>query len=195
MDKFDAIDAHVSIPVKFSQIKRSLESYVLVCVSGLGNAHRWMAEARRSIKTAQRYEFELDEKFERHPELCPNVIRWFSLRHNQFFKNQRWALNATDAAISPLSTIWDEILLDCWTPPPLPTTYKQVATCTDDMSAMSNLTGATGFTSETRSTGSTSNMTQSSGNGKRVAGNDRSSGTAVINTKIDSKVNELAGVG
>ena len=58
VDKFDPIDAHMSLHIKFSQVNRSLESYVLVCSSGLGVAHHWTITARRSMQADKRYEFE-----------------------------------------------------------------------------------------------------------------------------------------
>eukprot|EP00978_Attheya_sp_CCMP212_P034418 scaffold143976_cov43-Attheya_sp.AAC.3 len=190
VEKFDAIDTHVSLPVKFFQVKRSLEAYVLVCVSGLGHGHCCTNMARLSVQAAQRYEFELEEKFERRPEMCANVIRWFSLRHNQFFKSQCLALNAIDAVVPSLSTIWDEILLDCWMPPPLPTTYRQVITG-DATTESSNLTGTFA------PTGSAMDAAGSKGTnaGPGTQPGTRSTGTASINTKIDSTVKELAGVG
>ena len=90
VDKFYEIDAHVSLPIKLSQVKRSLESHVIVCSSGLWVAHWWNIISHSSIQASQRYEFESDEKFEILLEWCANVICWFSLRHISFPRPIHW---------------------------------------------------------------------------------------------------------
>jgi hypothetical protein len=195
VDQFEAIDAHVSVPTKFSQVKRSLESYVLTCSSGLGVAHRWTQEARSSVHSAQRHEFELEEKVEQRPELCGSIIRWFSLRHNQFFRTQRLVLNVHEAVVPSLVSIWNEILLDCWIPPPLPNAYHKAVTITkqDDATAISNITESTAGTSHYGQT--VGSYGQTVGSSDPAKDKSRSSGSASLNNKIDAKVKELAGVG
>eukprot|EP00978_Attheya_sp_CCMP212_P027184 scaffold90867_cov60-Attheya_sp.AAC.1 len=86
----------IALPVTFQQSKRSLEAYYLICVSGLGVQHRWTGAVRASLQRLQRSEGDLEDKFDAHPNWCACLIRWFSLRHNQFFKQQRLVLNPID---------------------------------------------------------------------------------------------------
>ena len=67
--------------------------------------------SQRSMQSDQQCKFELDENFEIRPELCANLIRWFSLHHNQFFKTQKLALDALNVTVPFLTSIWDEITL------------------------------------------------------------------------------------
>eukprot|EP00978_Attheya_sp_CCMP212_P033106 scaffold132152_cov35-Attheya_sp.AAC.1 len=65
-------------------------------------------------------EEELEKRLDRSPLAAASTLRWFSLRLNQFFRQHRLALVATNVAVPPLSEIWNDILIDNWRDPNLP---------------------------------------------------------------------------
>ena len=68
VDKLVAVNAHVSLPIKFSQVKRPLELYAIVCFSRLEVSNRWTIMDQRSMQVDHRNKFELDEIFESQPK-------------------------------------------------------------------------------------------------------------------------------
>jgi hypothetical protein len=184
----EAEKSDIALPVTFQQSKRSLEAYYLICVSGLGVHHRWTTCMRSSLQRMQRSEGDLEDKFEAHPNWCASLIRWFSLRHNHFFKQQRLALNSFDVAVPDLSTVWDELLLDDWRPPPLPVQYqRQQAPLPSPTPVPMALPMAPPVVPPAPTGGA--------GGRPRPEVDPRSRGTAVINLNVVPKVKEMAGSG
>jgi hypothetical protein len=162
-----------AFPHKYRQSFRSLGSFLVVLDTFMGANHRVSQALRQSLKDALLNEEELEERVERSPFGASSVLRWFSLRFNQFFRQHRLSMVATAVALPPFSEIWSDILIENWRAPTLPSRYLSESAAskehfTDGASTISGLTAPSTVLSTGSNTPTATTKTPSSDKQKAV---------------------------